>query len=709
MMNGLRKYFSDIFRHRQKRHRRTRHNACYSMMNIQGETHEKDLFNRNVCINRSSHILQGRRRGRRFLLAYNNASTGNTDTGDKGVELISLSTVTALYPNNGANWNDYVSSSTGTAADTACNAATDTACVHGGEKRIITVTGKTSCAGLTASDARGAFDWTCDDTTGSVKFLSAGIKDTKNLSDLLDFSSASWKANAVTVYSGATAYGATPSTAWWTNPVVADNDGISAGQAVSGTIYIVNAASPAATYLIDRGKVGFVIKPGVTLQGTGTTNEMIIYFPSANFAWLEGAVNADGDYSAVYLEGVKFSTLRNIKADNANSGAAIGVAIFSSSNNSLSNISAANNGNSNVYLESSSNNRLVNVTASNNGGNGIRLNSSNGNILNNMSASNNAIGFVIDFSSNNKIAAVSATNNDMYGVSINMSPNNTLHNINASNNGQMGVYLWSTSNNSLMQVTASNNGSVGVNLGSSSNNTLTNLAVSNNSSYGISFNSSSDNYFSGLLKVGNNATLDCSVTGGTNPGLVNATCANNGISDAIFTNGITLASSFVGKLTNDDTTNISDTNGQAAYPADPKTFDWVSFDNLFRAWGIDGSAFPNLDHQKRFTTGSGRIWDWSLLSSDIVIHNVLSLPTGSSTLTHTWNGGGSTAFLRSVIEISGDGIGNDNGLCESGETCLYTPNIGSYQGHGNLISAGTITTGGTITNVTILKYETNGY
>ena len=92
-----------------------------------------------------------------------------------------------------------------------------------------------------------------------------------------------------------------------------------------------------------------------------------------------------------------------------------------------------------------------------------------------------------------------------------------------------------------------------------------------------------------------------------------------------------------------------------------------------------------------------------------MIRNALPLPTGDDTLTHTWSDLSTTTFLRNAVEILGDGIGNDNTLCETGEVCLYTPNMGSYQGHGSLISAGSIGTGGTIENVTLWKYDTNGY
>jgi len=52
-------------------------------------------------------------------------------------------------------------------------------------------------------------------------------------------------------------------------------------------------------------------------------------------------------------------------------------------------------------------------------------------------------------------------------------------------------------------------------------------------------------------------------------------------------------------------------------------------------------------------------------------------------------------------------VGNDNGLCESDETCLFMPNIGSYQGHGALVSAGAFTDGELI-GITLMRYEING-
>jgi hypothetical protein len=74
-------------------------------------------------------------------------------------------------------------------------------------------------------------------------------------------------------------------------------------------------------------------------------------------------------------------------------------------------------------------------------------------------------------------------------------------------------------------------------------------------------------------------------------------------------------------------------------------------------------------------------------------------------------------FAQNALELFGFG-GNENGLCESGETRLVIANIGAYQGHGNLVDASTsvantkactnIGAGGTLQNITLKKYSVNG-
>jgi hypothetical protein len=79
----------------------------------------------------------------------------------------------------------------------------------------------------------------------------------------------------------------------------------------------------------------------------------------------------------------------------------------------------------------------------------------------------------------------------------------------------------------------------------------------------------------------------------------------------------------------------------------------------------------------------------------------------------TFNGTTCTStILRNSVELINDGVGNDNGLCEANEDCLLTPNIGAYQGHGNLVSSSTLSGGCadvTTQGIKLYQYDTNGY
>jgi parallel beta-helix repeat protein len=722
---------------------------------------------------------------------------GGTMSGDS-TALDSLVSVAPLFSINGAGWNDYVQGDVDTATDVACDPEVDTACLHAGEVRVVD-TGRASCVGLSASDALGAFNWVCDDSAGTARFISTGLAEGKNLSDLLDFSTPGWRRNSVTVYDNGAAWGKTPSESWWANPVAVANDGGLLD--TEGTIYVITSDALVTGYMINGSSIGLVAKPGVVVNGPGLGqgSNVISAFGSTaarDFLWIEGEVDATGDDYGIYLDTVRFSALRNVRANNAtNSGVYLyssnstvfnitasnnasngiyldsatnnrlfsisatnngryGVYLGDSSNNRLSEVKAGTNGNCGVYFASSSDNTLSAVTASNNGVDGVRIHYSSNNTLSSVTASNNinqglyltttsdsilseitatnngSNGVYLTSSSNhNSLSGITSSNNGGYGVYLNGSSNNTLSGITTSNNGAIGISLFTSSDyTTLSEVTAANNGSYGISVSSSSNGTFSGITAANNGAFGIVLTSSSNNYFTGLLQVGTNGVGDCKVSLGgnpiTNPGLDddanpadvesdtvnNGLCIQQGASDfGTAVTGITLADSFAGKVTSDDSRNTSDTSGTASYPADPAVFDWTNFENSFRGWGLDG-IFGEASSRGQWTAGTGRIWDWSLPATDTVVRGVLAKPTGDDTLTQTWSTTiwpRPATFLRHAVEIQGDGIGNDDLLCESGETCLYTPNMGSYQGHGALVSAGPFTDG-TLTGITLLRYEYNG-
>jgi hypothetical protein len=65
-------------------------------------------------------------------------------------------------------------------------------------------------------------------------------------------------------------------------------------------------------------------------------------------------------------------------------------------------------------------------------------------------------------------------------------------------------------------------------------------------------------------------------------------------------------------------------------------------------------------------------------------------------------------FLVHASEIVLDGVGDDDGLCESGEQCIFAPNIGYYQGEGDLHDEPCQFQDGTVTGVQLYGYSQNG-
>gem|GEM_PF-6530735 len=149
----------------------------------------------------------------------------------------------------------------------------------------------------------------------------------------------------------------------------------------------------------------------------------------------------------------------------------------------------------------------------------------------------------------------------------------------------------------------------------------------------------------------------------------------------------------IDKLSATDSLNASDESSLT--PAGSEIEDWSEFENRFRGWGI--SASLGDDAATGHCTGASTcaIWDWGIRSDDLFLKD-RSLSPGAlnaklsdssrcpsaenANLTLTTQDGGTT-YLRLALEELGDAVGDDDGLCEAAETCIYTPSIGVDQGY----------------------------
>jgi hypothetical protein len=300
----------------------------------------------------------------------------------------------------------------------------------------------------------------------------------------------------------------------------------------------------------------------------------------------------------------------------------------------------------------------------------------------------------------------------------------------ASNGSSFGFHLRESDDVTINSIVAANSTLAwgGIQIRSALRSKVYNLVAASNQGAGVYISlGGDDTIFGGHMLVGNNAD-DCFIHAGAATPNIDTNCA----SSANLVTGIDLTNSFVGKATTDSVNTEASTNESFA-----SVSDWLDFESSFRGWGASGSVFPNTDNQGQCLSGgaSCQVWDWRLSESDTFIRNTtedgntqntnfvsgLACPgavdgdvtiVDSQTIPNT--------FLQHAIEIVGDAVvgtqnmvGDDDGLCESNEACIYAPNFGAYQGEGNYETSGTClfvdgVGADAVTGVTMYAYPTNG-
>lgn len=601
--------------------------------------------------------------------------------------VVSCSAVQALYPRHGGAWNAWVLNdgpSALAATDSACTIEAGRAhwnnCLHAGELRRWDSQRVLACDGLQVEDALGAFDWVCTSGPGGhAVFTSLGLKRGRRLSDLIDFDARSWRPNRIVVR-GAQSF-ESPQDRWWSNPIVENNAG---GSTEASAVTIVTADTRAA-----YGAAGaLVIQPGRVLRAPPGTVAVEGRIVGLGF-WLEGEIDARGAPSGVLLQGYAASVLRGVLVHGADE---VGIALsqvdgFSSSNGlHLVDVRADHNGGAGV--QALGGHWMHGVRAFGNGGTGVR--------------------------GDGRLVDVIAAHNGNFGIEL-AGVNDVLIDATAIGNANAGILLGSRSQGRGTLATglvAVDNGYAGVEVAATaSGSTVGDLASAANGGAGLRVLAASVR-LTGTVRLG--TPDDCA-------GVI-AGCLPAAGSDAVFLFTNAIGRAFIGKLEIDDAANTSDTAGAAAFAA---IADWAHFELDLRGWGPDGSLFPAIDQRGPCAAGGDcRIWDWSLRADDGLLRAVLAEPTGDDAIEHAWvavdaaactvirgavwDAGLSnctTRVLRHAVQVQAGALGN--GLCEAGDTCLHTPNLGAYQGHGVLeFAAGP--TAGAVGGVTLLRHGANG-
>ena len=686
---------------------------------------------------------------------------GNFDTPPPSIGGGSITlSVEKLYPVNGAGWLKYISAGTsGTTmydrVDAACvgtESGDINACIHGGDKLKVSVSQYSSCSGLELTDSESVFAWSCFIKSGQVVFYSTGFKSGKGMSDLIDFTSKDWKSMSVSLYQSSVLKGQSVSQKWWTtsaNPIV-DLPDSSASAVVlsgyaSGTILIASANMNSKGYGVDQDSIAVVTKSGVSINLTGSTqncnyndgetttgvNSLALFcLGSQKYIWFEGEFNDPSHASdpMFSLYAIKFSTFNKFTVNNGPNGNL--VYSVNSDYNRYSSVKVQNfTGTWSLFMyTNSSYNYLYDFTISK--------------VLSTSYYS------LVDFdSTSNRNVLTKATFSQHTRSTVNVGGSNNILTDIVNIAGER--FLVSGSKNTLSHVSSYAMSSVGLmidpNGGPAPTMNTINQIFSGYSYFAVIFNGSAqtlasqmsiytdvawalgyymttntDSKFTNSLIMSDSSSgNNCYINAGSNQGLVDGTCAMSGLSDGLkITYPVaTTLSPVYGAVAGSEAANVS--SQPSGFVSATAITDFVNFSNRFRAWvdsstnsGMcDGSKtcsildirFRSADTVFRNTSGDGQTQNTAFVAGatcPAAVHGNKVLVDQSDS---------ARTFLINAQEIIGDGLGNDNGLCESGEACLYSPNFGAYQGEGDYKNNGTcVFQNGTVTNVIMYAYPTNG-
>ncbi|MCC7441858.1 MAG: hypothetical protein IT285_09500 [Bdellovibrionales bacterium] len=664
--------------------------------------------------------------------------------------------VEPVYGASPARWESYVRvNAPGSPIDqqpgTLCT-GTETGkdpCVHsGGMFRVVTE--EPSCAGLSMLDSEDAFIWRCEMRGGFATFLSSGFKHGKGLGHLIRSDRTGFKDLGVQLFGGALS--ATNSVPYrlWNNPVVPlDPSALS----FPFNVYTLDATPGAGTiwalpdtvevgggFNLDADGISLTMLPGGSYgfdsldssncaSGTGDiagANVRCVLAAGANkFLWIEGNFHAGVSlpHFGLLLQQAAQTRVQRFQYVGPSDAAVTRTGI--QVNNTLS----SNRG---AIL---SDVQISRVRGS--GSYGINL-AGYGVILENASVSDTFYGifaYAMDGADPMRLHQVRVSNANL-GVNL-QNPGNVLtggtitHTNNAVtvNNGTSSRVAMTTTG----RVSAFANNYI---VNGSSTNTVLHQLVSYGPVRGLSIEGAannttlSDSAFArmgtgqilqklggtaGSLKLTGNLLLSdtsCGDSSGSPFAEFTASCAPAGVSDhTVHSLSLRLANSFYGPLGGAD----DDFAFEGIDSPYNLLTDWFDLANPFRAFGSTQTS-----HGMCATGETCGIYDWRLLSADTELLNRGVDPTspepplldgaacpvdGSATLSDI---SASTTYLRAAVEIPFDFKGNDNGLCESDEACLYTPNYGSYQGTGDLYANRCAFTDGFLANIALYGYPMNG-
>ena len=658
--------------------------------------------------------------------------------------------VEPLFPTNGVNWNDWVGYDRSLAffqqEDASCTAEHRgyQRCLHAGALRQVKLPAVSTCDSVAATDSLGYFRWECVLIEGQAVVVSVALHDEIRVADLVNVPSLSFRPNRVEVSIGSEILQTEPAQ-WWSNPIQALPTEGGALPPVEGTIWVAAADAVVSALHITSDRQVITMPMGVAVQWNGAgdatcrdSERCLLQSVGFDYSWIEGHFHGDGVAEVVvHVADARRVTLRNLRV--SHSGSILDAAALTLDrvrDSRVRRLEVHRTGRSGVYLRDSSENLL----------DGLSLGNSDGAYAITLSARNNVFHNirVFNFSQNVVWERRSPTLSQLntYASIVGGSANRVtlsgshwnIHHVTRAN--MTSGYRLRGGDSSASNLVALNTSMTGF-LIETQRSQFAHLVSVQSGEYGFDFTSGArDNVFSGLVQVGDNVLADCEGSEASQ-GLMAPTCANQGSSTATVQAVTALESAFVGPVA-DDSDNEADDLG-------PPSADTIDGDSTFmfahshRGWGQESATFDSSARSRCSGTTLCRVWDLGLREADARLRAVYGTARNGEPCPDSVTGSrdGSGRILQDVYlaEMGGDGIcdeddtcspapnvflahaievlhdfrGDDDTLCETGEACIFAPNLGAYQGDGDWRSnTCAFQDGDDISDVTMHFYPLNG-
>lgn len=643
-------------------------------------------------------------------------------------------TVEKRFPTVGTSW--LALSEPGSDAVCTSTSRFYDGCTHAAELLIVRVDDEaTACEELVIGDELGAFDWQCSREGTQLVFRTGGLAASAGLATLVD--SDRWKPNRFTAWQGARLLYASASEAWWSDPVVPLPDN-SAGAPVilsdAGTIYTLAASRATTGYAIGADRIAVVTLGDAVLRYAGggplncgksmRTDARCVISTGAirHQLWIEAHLDGGGGAGAsdygILMYAPSWTVFRHVRTHHHTLD---GMYLEYADSTIVNGLVATDNGGAG-YQDYSSFMRGRHLVVANNKGSGLGARSfGHHGFVDVRSYNNGGDGVTLVFDAAAVLVDVVVASNGGNGLLWTQAyDGGVLHGFTAINNAVAGARLGSLYASTIDHFVAVNNGNTALQMTSVDNTAFAQLVLAHNAGFALTHETGFEDTFGANLLIAANAG-GCIITNGTNPGIDGA-CA----SSARLISAIDLTTSFVGPVRADDPRNTSDVDGGAAAGA---ITDWTQLSSSLRVWGRDSVGLDAAARGVCVGTASCRIWDLSLAPQDTALRSAVRIGTPTSDVFaadatcppavhgdvvvtnpteqcyRDWPAPCPRVYLRDADELLDDHIGNDDGLCESNEACLYAPSFGPDRGTGARIGPCRFE-GGAVTGVTMYGHQT---